>query len=119
MDDHQNSFPSLTPVEAEELKKKLQRRDTWIGVIGTFVLNALFFGLSLLGEIVPDAFKYLFFMFSWLPWIINPLLFIVFLIRNRPRIVLGMLIAYGLAFALVLVAGVCFMIYCLIANFNL
>lgn len=84
-------------------KPKGYRRDFWLGFFGTIVGNVLlliFATSGMLGSGLNVA-----------PWILNFGALVLFAII-RPRVALGMLLAYGIALGLALLAGIFLAVVC-------
>jgi hypothetical protein len=123
--------PPAPDVEEKALRKKRDRRDFWIGFIGSIVGNlvlALIFGaLSIVyasavsrvseqGNTADIVFSILLIAVNILPWVVNIAVIVVSLVKHRSGIALGMLASYGLAIALATIAGVLFVAYCFISS---
>lgn len=97
----------VAPPAAGKVRPPGYWRDFWLGFIGVvagnvvllIVINATAAGGS------PGTVA------SLAPWILNIGALILFAII-RPRVALGMLTAYGVAFALVLCAGIFLLVLC-------
>lgn len=105
-----------------------KKKDFWIGVVLFFVLNILLvacqwglgFGLVSVSPNLPsdEISSALGTIFSWimilLPWALNIGL-IVYFAFTRSQIAVGMLAGFGIALALVVAAGILFMVVCFAA----
>ncbi|GIK10906.1 MAG TPA: hypothetical protein PKC99_04210 [Anaerolineales bacterium] len=105
-----------------------KKKDFWIGVVLFFVLNILLvacqwglgFGLVSVSPNLPsdEISSALGTILSWimilLPWALNIGL-IVYFALTRSQIAVGMLAGFGIALALVVAAGILFMVVCFAA----
>lgn len=84
-------------------------RDFWLGFVGTIAGNIALVILiaNLVGAIGGNTGSVL----ALMPWLFNFGALVVFAII-RPPVALGMLLAYGIAFGLVLLAGILLAILC-------
>jgi hypothetical protein len=108
----------------EDNEKKNKRRDFWIGMIGSIVLNLVIGGLFVLtfaflinpnGISVPNYINETAVVLVYiLPWALNIAAIIIALVMRRPAIALGILASYALAFVLALIAGLIFMAICFV-----
>jgi len=86
-------------------------RDFWLGLLGTVVVNIVLF-IALVN--VSGAYgtpDWLMNLVNLGPWVINigGLILFAFI---RPRVAIGMLVAYGIALGLALLAGVVLFVLC-------
>lgn len=93
----ENPLPPHTE-SSEDLEDK-QRGDFFWGLFGSIVVNLILY-LLFTNEIIPNLSSLI-----WLPWTLNIVGIIVFLVIRRPAIVLGILASYGLALAIALCFG--------------
>jgi hypothetical protein len=85
------------------------RRDFWFGFAGTVAVNIALF--IIISTISAANYGQVGTVLGLVPWLVNIGGLILFAII-RPRVALGMLLAYGVAFALVLMAGIFFLVLC-------
>jgi hypothetical protein len=84
-------------------------RDFWLGFVGVIVFNVLFF--IVYSQVIAGVAGAPGSLLNLAPWILNIGGIIVFAII-RPPVALGMLLAYGIAFALALLAGIFLLVLC-------
>jgi hypothetical protein len=84
-------------------------RDFWLGFAGVIVVNVLFF--IVYSQVIRSVGAVPGSLLNLAPWILNIGGIIAFAIV-RPRVALGMLLAYGVAFALVLLVGIFLLVLC-------
>lgn len=113
--EHSKELPS------QEAEKKKKRRDFWLGLIISIVLNLALGALIYLAIILlansnilndPTNASIGYSLIYLLPWALNIVMIIVALVIRRPAIALGILASYALAFVLALIAGTILMIIC-------
>lgn len=105
--------PSLgAPVAQRKPRPPGYWRDFWLGFVGVVAGNVVL--LIVVGSITSSSSSFGT-VASLLPWILNIGVLILFAVI-RPRVALGMLLAYGIAFALVLCAGIVLYVICFSAS---
>ena len=87
--------------------------DFWLGFFGSIVVNSLIAALGIFASTSNFSSSELVgFLLGALPWVLNIGAIILFLVIKRSRIVLGILFAYAVGFALVLIAGLFIAVVC-------
>jgi hypothetical protein len=103
--------PSPPPPTAEGKKPRPPgyRRDFWLGFFGTIAVNVIL--LIALTNIASANYAPVGSIVNLVPWVVNIGALVVFAIV-RPRVAIGMLLAYGIALGVALVAGLFLLVLC-------
>jgi len=86
-------------------------RDFWLGLLGTVAVNIALYVIYLNVASASGAPDWLMNLANLGPWILNLGALILFAFI-RPRVAIGMLVAYGIALGLALLAGIVLFVLC-------